>query len=66
MFLARKEFGRKHIRFTQYMLVVEAETLCSDTALRPAQVKTSFQVIDVENDFILSDRGRLQIIEVGK
>ena len=48
------------------MFVEEAKTLSSDPALGPPQVQPRFEVVDVENNFVLSNGKWIQIIEVRK
>lgn len=66
MLFSGKQFRWQCVRFTQDMFVKEAKTLCSDPALGPSQVQPRPEIVDVEDNFILTNGKRVKIIEVRK
>jgi len=66
VFLTGIDFRREHVRFSQHMLKEEAEALRCHATLVAAQIKGALQVVDIENDLIVADGKRMQIIEVGE
>ena len=48
------------------MLVKEAEALGSHAALVTAQIEGTLQVVNVEDDLIVSDGERINVVEIGK
>jgi len=62
--LSREEFGREHVWFSQNVFEKEAEALSSHATLVAAQVERRLQVIDVEDDFIVTDRQGVKVVEV--
>ena len=48
------------------MLVEEAEALCCHTTLVSAEVEGSFEIVDVEDNLIVTDGYRIEVVEVRK
>lgn len=61
---SREEFGGEHVWLSQNVFEKEAEALSSHATLVAAQVERRLQVIDVEDDFIVTDGERVKVVEV--
>lgn len=66
MIFSRKQFRGKHVWLSQNVFVKEAEALSSHATLIAPQVERRLQVVDVENDFIVTYGERVKVVEVGE
>lgn len=61
---SREQFGGKHVWLSQDVFKKEAEALSSHAALVAAQVERRLQVVDVKDNFIVTDGERVKVVEV--